>query len=65
MKAPSKWPSLVTGLALGPITGVLLHVIRMHVAEGRPVLATMYGVVLVQYTLLLLAFAGRLGMARF
>jgi hypothetical protein len=40
-------------LVLGPVSGFLVQMIRRRLRDGRPVLASMYGILLVQFTLLL------------
>jgi hypothetical protein len=48
---------------LGPITGPLVAGVVLNLRDGRPVLATLYGVALVELTLLLPFIAARLTLA--
>ena len=47
---------------LGPITGPLVAGVVFNFREGRPVLATLYAVALVEITLLLPVVVGVLGL---
>ncbi|HEY1929698.1 MAG TPA: hypothetical protein VGG92_19700 [Caulobacteraceae bacterium] len=48
-------------LALGPISGPLIAAITKNFKGGRPVLGSLYAIVLIQYTFLLPALAVQMG----
>lgn len=57
-----RWKRLAPFFLLGPITGPLTAGVVFNWREGRPVLAAMYGVALVELTLLLPVIVGSLGL---
>jgi hypothetical protein len=46
---------------IGPISGPLLAGVVINFREGRPVLASLYSVALIQYAILLPALVAKLG----
>jgi hypothetical protein len=56
-----RWKRLAPFFLLGPISGPLLAGVVFNYREGRRVLAAMYAVVLVGFTLLLPAIVAYLG----
>jgi len=48
-------------LLAGPISGPLLAGVIINAREGRPFLATLYAIALVEFVVLLPAFAAKLG----
>lgn len=58
-----RWKRLAPFFLLGPITGPLVAGVVFNFREGRPVLAAMYAVALVELTLLLPLLVGRIGLA--
>ena len=48
---------------IGPISGPLLAGVVFNFRGGRPVLASLYGVALVEYTILLPTLVGKYGAA--
>lgn len=57
-----RWKRLAPFFLLGPITGPLVAGVVFNFREGRPVLATLYAVALVEITLLLPVVVGVLGL---
>lgn len=57
-----RWKRLAPFFLLGPITGPLTAGVVFNLREGRPVLAALYGVALVEVTLLLPVIVGTLGL---
>ena len=57
-----RWKRLAPFFLLGPITGPLVAGVVFNFREGRPVLATLYAVALVDITLLLPVVVGVLGL---
>ena len=49
-------------LLIGPISGPLAAGVFWNFKDGRPVLATLYGIALVEYTLLLPLVTAKLGL---
>lgn len=49
-------------LLIGPISGPMLAGVVFNLREGRPVLATLYAVALVEYAFLLPAVTAKLGL---
>lgn len=47
---------------IGPISGPLLAGVVINFKEGRPVLASLYAIALVQYAILLPTVLARMGM---
>lgn len=58
----SRWKRLAPFFLLGPISGPLTAGVVFNVREGRPVLAAMYAVALIEFTILLPVAVGWLGM---
>ncbi len=56
------WKRVAPFLLLGPITGPLTAGVVFNLREGRPVLAAMYAVALVELTLLLPVIVATLGL---
>lgn len=57
-----RWKRLAPFFLLGPITGPLTAGVVFNLREGRPVLAAMYAVALVELTLLLPVIVATLGL---
>jgi hypothetical protein len=57
-----RWKRLAPFFLLGPISGPLMAGVVFNFREGRPVLATMYAIVLVGFTILLPVAVGWLGL---
>ena len=57
-----RWKRLAPFFLLGPISGPLLAGVVFNYREGRPVLAAMYAIVLVGFTILLPVAVGWLGL---
>lgn len=57
-----RWKRLAPFFLLGPITGPLTAGVVFNWREGRPVLAALYAVALVELTLLLPVIVGSLGL---
>jgi hypothetical protein len=57
----SRFRRLAPYFIVGPISGPLLAGVVINFREGRPVLASLYAVALVQYAILLPAIVGKLG----
>ena len=60
--AVSRFKRLVPYFLIGPISGPLCAGIVINFRGGRPVLATLYVIALVQYALLLPLMAAKLGL---
>ena len=56
-----RWKRLAPFFLLGPISGPLLAGIVFNFREGRPVLALLYAVALIEFTVLLPVFVAYLG----
>lgn len=59
------WRRIAPFLVLGPISGPLVAGLLINLREGRPVLATLYGVALAEASFLLPYVAGRMGLHYF
>ncbi|TAL38175.1 hypothetical protein [Phenylobacterium sp.] len=57
-----RWKRLAPFFLLGPISGPLTAGVVFNLREGRPVLAAMYAVALVELTLLLPVIVATLGL---
>jgi len=57
-----RWKRLAPFFLLGPISGPLAAGVVFNFREGRPVLATLYAVALVELTLLLPVIVATLGL---
>ena len=57
-----RWKRLAPFFLLGPITGPLAAGVVFNLREGRPVLATLYAVALVELTVLLPVIVGVYGL---
>jgi len=57
-----RWKRLAPFFLLGPVSGPLLAGVVFNFREGRPVLAGMYAIVLVGFTLLLPVAVAWLGL---
>jgi hypothetical protein len=55
------WKRIVPFLVLGPISGPLTAAITFNVQEGRPFLASLYGILLLLYIFLLPTLAVSMG----
>lgn len=58
----SRWKRLAPFLLLGPISGPLLAGVVFNFREGRPVLAGMYAIALIELTLLLPVIVAKLSL---
>jgi len=61
-RALVRWKRLAPFFLLGPISGPLAAGVVFNFREGRPVLATLYAVALVELTLLLPVIVATLGL---
>lgn len=57
-----RWKRLAPFFLLGPISGPLTAGVVFNLREGRPILAAMYAVALVELTLLLPVIVATLGL---
>lgn len=57
-----RWKRLAPFLLLGPISGPLVAGVVFNYREGRPVLAALYAIALIEITILLPVIVARLGM---
>ncbi len=57
-----RWKRLAPFLLLGPISGPLLAGVVFNFREGRPVLAGLYAIALVEFVVLLPVIVARLGL---
>lgn len=57
-----RWKRLAPFLLLGPISGPLMAGVVFNFREGRPVLAAMYAIALIEFTFLLPLAVGWLGL---
>ena len=57
-----RWKRLAPFFLLGPISGPLAAGVVFNLREGRPVLAAMYAIALVELTLLLPVIVGAYGL---
>ncbi len=57
-----RWKRLAPFFLLGPISGPLAAGVVFNFREGRPILATMYAVALVELTVLLPVIVGVYGL---
>ncbi|HZZ30969.1 MAG TPA: hypothetical protein VFE10_03160 [Phenylobacterium sp.] len=58
----SRFKRLAPYFLVGPISGPLLAGVVLNFRGGRPVLATLYAIALVQYAILLPALVAKLGL---
>ena len=61
---PARWAGLrrvAPFFLVGPISGPLLAGVVLNVKDGRPVLAGLYAIALIEYCLLLPALVAKLG----
>ena len=56
-----RWKRLAPFFLLGPISGPLLAGVVFNFREGRPVLALLYAVALIEFTVFLPVFVAYLG----
>ncbi len=57
-----RWKRLAPFLLLGPISGPLLAGVVFNYREGRPVLAGLYAIALLEFVVLLPVVVARLGL---
>lgn len=57
-----RWKRLAPFLLLGPISGPLLAGVVFNYREGRPVLASLYAIALLEFVALLPLVVARLGL---
>ena len=62
VEALIRWKRLAPFLLLGPISGPLLAGVVFNFREGRPVLAGLYAIALVEVTILLPVLVAKLGL---
>ena len=53
---------MIAEIAIGPISGPLIAGVVFHLKDGRPVLAGLYAVALVEYVVLLPTLVAKMGM---
>jgi hypothetical protein len=58
----SRFKRLAPYFLVGPISGPLLAGVVINSREGRPVLASLYAIALIQYTILLPTLVAKLGL---
>lgn len=58
----SRLKRLAPYFLIGPISGPLVAGVVINLRDGRPMLATLYGVLLIQYIVLLPALVAKLGL---
>lgn len=58
----SRFKRLAPYFLVGPISGPLLAGVVINFRGGRPVLAALYGIALIQYAILLPALIAKLGL---
>lgn len=58
----SRFKRLAPYFLIGPISGPLLAGVVINYRDGRPVLGTLYAILLVQYVILLPTLVAKLGM---
>lgn len=57
-----RWKRLAPFFLLGPVSGPLLAGVVFNLREGRPVLAALYAIALIQFIILLPAFVTKLSL---
>jgi hypothetical protein len=58
----SRFKRLAPYFLIGPISGPLLAGVVINYRDGRPILGTLYAILLIQYVTLLPALVAKLGM---
>ena len=58
----SRFRRLAPYFLIGPISGPLCAGVVINFREGRPVLATLYAIALIQYAILLPTLVARMGL---
>jgi len=59
----SRFKRVAPFFLVGPVSGPLLAGVVLNYRDGRPVLATLYAIALVQYAILLPAITAKLGLS--